>query len=89
MGPNRTQLPPHRRNIQEPLCDSSMIPYPEPYQSQFQRCRLCALGIEWRPSLIKYAIGPEFSVGQDYQVIPLADLEGVLDPQPEFLDALL
>ncbi|KAI5443588.1 hypothetical protein KIW84_012290 [Lathyrus oleraceus] len=31
----------------------------------------------------------DFSVGQDYQVIPLADLEGVLDPQPEFLDALL
>ncbi|XP_058770312.1 uncharacterized protein LOC131643955 isoform X2 [Vicia villosa] len=84
-----TQLPPHRRNIQEPLCDSSMIPYPEPYQSQFQRRRLGALGIEWRPSLIKYAIGPDFSVGQDYQVIPLADLEGVLDPQPEFLDALL
>ncbi|CAK8572720.1 unnamed protein product [Lathyrus sativus] len=84
-----TQLPPHRRNIQEPLCDSSMIPYPEPYQSQFQRRRLGALGIEWRPSLIKYAIGPDFSVGQDYQVIPLADLEGVLEPQPEFLDALL
>ncbi|KAI5409795.1 hypothetical protein KIW84_055303 [Lathyrus oleraceus] len=56
--PNRTQLPPHRRNIQEPLCDSSMIP-------------------------------PDFSVGQDYQVIPLADLEGVLDPQPELLDALV
>ncbi|KAL5069028.1 hypothetical protein RYX36_019915 [Vicia faba] len=66
-----------------------MIPYPEPYQSQFQRRRLGALGIEWRPSLIKYAIGPDFSVGQDYQVIPLADLEGLLDPQPEFLDALL
>lgn len=66
-----------------------MIPYPEPYQSQFQRRRLGALGIEWRPSLIKYAIGPDFSVGQDYQVIPLVDLEGVLDPQPEFLDTLL
>lgn len=66
-----------------------MIPYPEPYHSQFQRRRLGALGIEWRPSLIKYAIGPDFSVGQDYQVIPLADLEGVLDPQPEFLEALL
>lgn len=82
-----TQLPPHRRNIQEPLCDSSMVPYPEPYQSQFQQRRLGALGIEWRPSLIKYAVGPDFSVGQDYPVIPL-DLEGMLEPQPDFLDAM-
>ncbi|KAK7344382.1 hypothetical protein VNO77_13909 [Canavalia gladiata] len=82
-----TQLPPHRRNIQEPLCDSSMVPYPEPYQSQFQQRRLGALGIEWRPSLIKYAVGPDFSVGQDYPVIPLVDLE--VEPQPEFLDAML
>ncbi|XP_073223301.1 uncharacterized protein [Cicer arietinum] len=85
-----TQLPPHRRNIQEPLCDSSMVPYPEPYQSQFQQRRLGALGIEWRPSLIKkYAVGLDFSVGQDYQEIPLVDLEGMLEPQPEFMDALL
>ncbi|KAK7392242.1 hypothetical protein VNO78_20674 [Psophocarpus tetragonolobus] len=83
-----TQLPPHRRNIQEPLCDSSMVPYPEPYQSQFQQRRLGALGIEWRPSLIKYAVGPDFSVGQDYPVIPLVDLEGMVEPQPEFLDAM-
>ncbi|KAH1136229.1 hypothetical protein AAZX31_10G013500 [Glycine max] len=83
-----TQLPPHRRNIQEPLCDSSMMPYPEPYQSQFQQRRLGALGIEWRPSLIKYAVGPDFSVGQDYPVVPLVDLEGMVEPQPEFLDAM-
>ncbi|KAK7356332.1 hypothetical protein VNO80_15601 [Phaseolus coccineus] len=86
-----TQLPPHRRNIQEPLCDSSMVPYPEPYQSQFQQRRLGALGIEWRPSLIKYAVGPDFSVGQgqDYPVIPLVDLEGMVEPQQDFLDAML
>ncbi|XP_061338407.1 uncharacterized protein LOC133285221 isoform X2 [Gastrolobium bilobum] len=83
-----TQLPPHRRNIQEPLCDSSMVPYPEPYQSQFQQRRLGALGIEWRPSLIKYAVGPDFSAGQDYPVIPLVDLEGMVEPQPELIDAM-
>ncbi|KAK7278183.1 hypothetical protein RJT34_23208 [Clitoria ternatea] len=83
-----TQLPPHRRNIQEPLCDSSMVPYPEPYQSQFQQRRLGALGIEWRPSLIKYAVGPDFSAGQDYPVIPMIDLDGMVEPQPEFIDAM-
>ncbi|KAL1339465.1 hypothetical protein AAHE18_U039100 [Arachis hypogaea] len=83
-----TQLPPHRRNIQEPLCDSSMLPYPEPYQTQFQQRRHSALGIEWRPSLIKYAVGPDFSVGQDYQVLPLPDLEGMVEPQAEFIDAV-
>ncbi|RDX89617.1 Bromodomain and WD repeat-containing protein 1, partial [Mucuna pruriens] len=67
--------------------ESSMVPYPEPYQSQFQQRRLGALGIEWRPSLIKYAVGPDFSVGQDFPVIPLVDLEGMVDPQPEFVDA--
>ena len=65
-----------------------MVPYPEPYQSQFQQRRLGALGIEWRPSLIKYAVGPDFSVGQDYQVIPLADLEGMVEPQSEFIDTM-
>jgi len=67
-----------------------MVPYPEPYQSQFQQRRLGALGIEWRPSLIKYAVGPDFSVGQgqDYPVIPLVDLEGMVEPQPDFLDAM-
>ncbi|XP_057427313.1 uncharacterized protein LOC130720653 isoform X3 [Lotus japonicus] len=83
-----TQLPPHRRNIQEPLCDSSMVPYPEPYQSQFQQRRLGALGIEWRPSMIKYAVGPEFSVDQDYPLIPLIDLEGMFELQPELTDAM-
>ena len=62
--------------------------HPEPYQSQFQQRRLGALGIEWRPSLIKYAVGPDFTVGQDYPVVPLVDLEGMVEPQPEFLDAM-
>ncbi|KAK4282559.1 hypothetical protein QN277_013920 [Acacia crassicarpa] len=83
-----TQLTPYRRNIQDPLCDSSMVPYPEPYQSQFQQRRLGTLGIEWRPSSIKFVVGPDFSVGQDYQVIPLADLERIVEPQPEFIDAM-
>ncbi|XP_019441306.1 PREDICTED: bromodomain and WD repeat-containing protein 1-like isoform X2 [Lupinus angustifolius] len=83
-----TQLPPHRRNMNDPLCDSSMLPYPEPYQSQFQQRRLGALGIEWRPSVINYAVGPDFSVGQDYPVLPLSDLEGMLEPQLDFIDAM-
>ncbi|KAI7979173.1 hypothetical protein LOK49_Contig473G00002 [Camellia lanceoleosa] len=28
-----TQLAPYRRNMQDLLCDASMIPYTEPYQS--------------------------------------------------------
>lgn len=65
-----------------------MVPYPEPYQSQFQQRRLGALGIEWRPSMIKYAVGPEFSVDQDYPLIPLIDLEGMFELQPELTDAM-
>ena len=64
-----------------------MVPYPEPYQSQYQQHRLGALGIEWRPSLIKYAVGPDYSVGLD-EVIPLADLERNVEPLPEFIDAM-
>ncbi|CAK9145214.1 unnamed protein product [Ilex paraguariensis] len=83
-----TQLIPHRRNIQDPLCDASMLPYPEPYQSMYQRRRLGALGIEWRPSSIKFAIGTDVGLGQEYQILPLADLDIVIDPLPEFLDAM-
>lgn len=81
-----TQLVPHRRNIQDPLCDSSMIPYEEPYQSMYQQRRLGALGIEWRPSSIKLAIGLDFSLGQDYAMPPLEDLERMMEPVPEFID---
>ncbi|XP_052182402.1 uncharacterized protein LOC127795031 [Diospyros lotus] len=81
-----TQLVPYRRNIQDALCDSSMIPYPEPYQSRYQRRRLGALGIEWRPSSVKFAIGTDIGLGQE--ILPLADLDVVIDPLPEFIDAM-
>ncbi|KAB5527371.1 hypothetical protein DKX38_021218 [Salix brachista] len=83
-----TQLPPHRRNIEDPLCDSSMIPYAEPYQTMFQQRRLGALGVEWRPSSIKYFVGPDIGLGQDYQMPPLEDLDRMLEPLPDFIDAI-
>ncbi|CBI36946.3 unnamed protein product, partial [Vitis vinifera] len=83
-----TQLAPHRRNIQDPLCDSSMIPYSEPYQTMYQQRRLGALGIEWHPSSINLAVGPDFSLGQEYQMPPLADLDRVMEPLPELVDAV-
>lgn len=83
-----TQLPPYRRNIQDALCDSSMLPYPEPYQSNYQRRRLGALNLEWRPPSLKFAIGTDIGLGQEYQILPLADLDVVADPLPEFLDAM-
>ncbi|KAL9407657.1 hypothetical protein AB3S75_046236 [Citrus x aurantiifolia] len=83
-----TQLAPHRRNLQDPLCDSAMIPYPEPYQTMYQQRRLGALGIEWRPSSLKLAVGPDFSLDQGYQLQPLADLDVMIDPLPEFIDVM-
>ncbi|KAL7582189.1 hypothetical protein Lser_V15G41522 [Lactuca serriola] len=84
-----TQLPPYRRNIQDALCDSSMLPYPEPYQSNYQRRRLGALNLEWRPPSLKFAIGTDIGLGgQEYQILPLADLDVVAEPLPEFLDAM-
>lgn len=83
-----TQLPPHRRNFQDPLCDSSLIPYPEPYQTMYQRRRLGALGIEWRPSSVKFAIGPDFNLGQEFAMPPLEDLDRMIEPLPEFIDAM-
>ncbi|CAO2818728.1 unnamed protein product [Amaranthus hypochondriacus] len=83
-----SQLNPYQRNIVDPLCDSSMIPYPEPYQSMYQRRRLGALGVEWRPSNVKFAVGPDFSLGEDYQIVPLPDPEAIIDI-PELLDATL
>ncbi|XP_058077259.1 uncharacterized protein LOC131225699 isoform X2 [Magnolia sinica] len=78
-----TQLAPHRRNIQDLLCDSSMLPYPEPYQNMYQQRRLGALGIEWRPPSVKLAVGP-----QDYQLLPFVDLDRWIEPLPEFVDAM-
>ncbi|XP_076886134.1 uncharacterized protein LOC143535895 [Bidens hawaiensis] len=84
-----TQLPPYRRNMQDLLCDSGMIPYPEPYQTKYQQRRLGALGFEWRPSTFRFAVGPDISlVDQEFQMPPIADLDIVMDPLPEFLDAM-
>ncbi|KAJ8748285.1 hypothetical protein K2173_000857 [Erythroxylum novogranatense] len=83
-----TQLAPHRRSIQDPLCDSSMIPYPEPYQTMFQKRRLGALGLEWHPLSINFAIGPDIFFGQDYQMPPLEDLDRIIEPLPDFMDAI-
>uniref|UniRef100_A0A166CCV4 Uncharacterized protein n=1 Tax=Daucus carota subsp. sativus TaxID=79200 RepID=A0A166CCV4_DAUCS len=54
-----------------------------------QRRRLGALGIEWRPSSINYSSGAYIGLGQEYQLLPLADLDMVFEPIPEFLDATL
>ncbi|KAJ1380605.1 PH-interacting protein [Sesbania bispinosa] len=83
-----TQIVPYRRNMQDLLCDSAMIPYPEPYQSEFQQRRLGALGLEWRPSSLKLAVGPDFSLDPDYHMLPLADLDVLTEPLPEFIDAM-
>ncbi|KAL1190949.1 Dynein assembly factor with WD repeat domains 1 [Cardamine amara subsp. amara] len=82
-----SQLPPYRRNMEDPLCDSGMIPYEEPYQTIFQKRRLGALGKEWRPSSLKLAVGPDITLDQDYQVLPLTDLD-LAEPLPEFLDVM-
>lgn len=64
-----------------------MIPYPEPYQSMYQRRRLGALGIEWSPSSIKkFAIGTDIGLG--HEILPLPDLDRVIEPLPEFIDAM-
>lgn len=66
-----------------------MVPYPEPYQNIYQRRRLGALGIEWRPSSINNLLGTNIGLGQEYQLLPLADLDMVFEPHIEFLDATL
>ncbi|KAL0414816.1 UNVERIFIED_CONTAM: PH-interacting protein [Sesamum radiatum] len=83
-----TQLAPYRRNMQDLLCDSGMIPYPEPYQSMYQQRRLGALGIEWRPSSLRFAVGVDFSLDPDYHMLPIVDLDMLIDPLPEFVDAM-
>ncbi|CAI0467064.1 unnamed protein product [Linum tenue] len=83
-----TQLVPYRRNMQDLLCDSGMIPYEEPYQSMYQKRRLGALGLEWKPSIVKFAIGPDFSLDPVYHILPLADLDLPMEPLPEFVDVI-
>uniref|UniRef100_A0ACD5YPN7 Uncharacterized protein n=1 Tax=Avena sativa TaxID=4498 RepID=A0ACD5YPN7_AVESA len=69
-----TQLPPYRRNIQDLLCDSGMMPYPEPFQSMYQKRRLGTLGIEWRPPSVNFAVGPTYNATTgEYQIIPIID----------------
>ncbi|CAK7348420.1 unnamed protein product [Dovyalis caffra] len=53
----------------------------------FQQRRLGALGVEWRPSSIKFAVGPDIGFGQDYQMPLLEDLDRMFEPLPEFIDA--
>lgn len=65
-----------------------MIPYPEPYQSTYQQRRLGALGIEWRPSSLRFAVGPDFTLDPDFQMLPILDLDTLIDPLPEFVDAM-
>ncbi|KAI3769603.1 hypothetical protein L6452_00712 [Arctium lappa] len=49
-----------------------MLPYPESYQSNYQQCRLGALNLERHPPSLKFAIGTDISLGQEYQILPLA-----------------
>lgn len=44
--------------------------------------------MEWKPPSIKLAAGPDFSLDPDYQMLPLADLDVVVEPLPEFVDAM-
>lgn len=81
-----TQLIPYRRNIQDLLCDSGMIPYPEPFQSMYQKRRLGTLGIEWRPPSVNFAIGPTYNATTgEYQIIPIIDPDR-WEPLPEITD---
>ncbi|XVF28225.1 hypothetical protein REPUB_Repub15cG0011200 [Reevesia pubescens] len=83
-----TQLSTYRRNMQDLLCDSGMIPYTEPYQTMYQQRRLGALGFEWNPRALDLSVGPDFSLDQDYQIPPLADLDAIAAPLPAFLDVM-
>ncbi|XP_039025713.1 LOW QUALITY PROTEIN: bromodomain and WD repeat-containing protein 3-like [Hibiscus syriacus] len=83
-----TQLTTYRRNMQDLLCDSGMIPYTEPYQTMYQKRRLGALGLEWKPCALNLSVGPNFTLDQDYQIPPLADLDAIAAPLPAFLDAM-
>lgn len=66
----------------------AMIPYEEPYQSAYQQRRLGALGLEWHPSPLRLAVGPDFSLDPHYQLLPLEDLDMLTEPLPEFVDAM-
>ncbi|PAN50018.1 hypothetical protein PAHAL_9G492100 [Panicum hallii] len=64
-----TQLIPYRRNMQDFLCDAGMMPYPEPFQSMYQKRRLGTLGLEWRPPSVNFAVGPTYNATTENEVI--------------------
>jgi PH-interacting protein len=66
-----------------------MIPYPEPYQSMYQRRRLGILGIEWRPPSVNFAVGPTYNATTgEFQMLPVIDLERWAEPLPEITDVI-
>lgn len=74
-----TQLPPHRRNIQDLLCDANMIPYQEPYQSMYQQRRLGALGIDWQPLCVNLAVGMDdmnYFAFRDHPLVVHPNIQG-------------
>jgi hypothetical protein len=65
---------------------AGMIPYPEPFQSMFQKRRLGTLGFEWRPPSVDFAVGPTYNATTgEYQTIPIIDPDR-WEPLPEITD---
>ena len=65
---------------------SGMMPYPEPFQSMYQKRRLGTLGIEWRPPSVNFAVGPTYNATTgEYQTIPIIDPDR-WEPLPEITD---
>jgi hypothetical protein len=63
-----------------------MIPYPEPFQSIFQKRRLGTLGFEWRPPSVDFAVGPTYNATTgEFQTIPIIDPDR-WEPLPEITD---
>ncbi|RRT82771.1 hypothetical protein B296_00005010 [Ensete ventricosum] len=55
----------------------------------YQRRRLGILGMEWRPTSLKLAVGPTYNVNTgDFQPLPIMDLEPWVEPLPEVVDAV-
>ncbi|KAK1385582.1 putative bromodomain and WD repeat-containing protein 3 [Heracleum sosnowskyi] len=59
-------------------------PPPIPPQAPLEESPVC-LGIEWRPSSVRFAVGADISLDQEYQMLPIADLDIVIDPLPVLL----
>lgn len=47
----------YSRRILTSILLTGLIPYPEPYQTNYQQRRLGALGIDWQPPSVFYQIG--------------------------------